>query len=73
MFQQMVNNILKVEKESSHVEVYIDDIPIHMENKADNRYWTGQVLAMLAANKLFVHLKKCSFKKAEVEFLGMII
>jgi hypothetical protein len=44
-----------------------------MENKSDNHYWMGHILATLAANKLFICLKKCSFEKPEVEFLGMMI
>jgi hypothetical protein len=69
----MVNNVLQAEKDSRHVEVYINDILVHMENEVDNWYWTGCVLAMLTANKLFMGLKKCSFEKSEVLFLGMII
>jgi hypothetical protein len=72
-FQCMVNNILWEEKASSHVEVYIDDILIHTKMKEENRYWTGQVLATLSANKLFVRLKKCSFEQEEIEFLRMTI
>jgi hypothetical protein len=44
-----------------------------MENEVDKCYWTGRVLATLAVNKLFVRLRKCSFGKLEVEFLGMVI
>jgi hypothetical protein len=69
----MVNNVLRSEKESGHVKVYIDDILIHMENNADNWYWTRQVLATLVANKLFIWLKKCSFEQPKIEFLGMVI
>jgi hypothetical protein len=33
----------------------------------------GRVLATLLAKKLFIWLKKCSFEKTEVKFLGMVI
>jgi hypothetical protein len=69
----MVDNVLHAKKESGHIEVYIDNILVHMENEADNWYWTGHVLATLTANKLFVQLKKCSFEKTKVKFLGMVI
>jgi hypothetical protein len=72
-FQQMVDNVLQEEKASSHVEVYIDNILVHTKNEADNWYWTGWVLLALSSNKLFVRLKKCSFKQMEVEFFRMVI
>jgi hypothetical protein len=50
----MVDNVLHKKKASGHMEVYINDILVHMKNKSDNWYWTGWVLAKLAANKLFV-------------------
>jgi hypothetical protein len=49
-FQRMVDEVLAKEKNSGHVEVYIDDILIHTEDLKTNRYWTGRVLTKLEEN-----------------------
>jgi hypothetical protein len=72
-FQRMVDEVLAPEKNSGHVEVYIDDILIHTEDLESNRYWTGRVLSKLEENWLFVREEKCQFKEEEIEFLGVLL
>jgi hypothetical protein len=69
----MVDEVLISEKNSGHVEVYIDDILIHTRDVESNRYWTGRVLAKLEENRLFFQKEKCQFKENEVEFLGVLL
>jgi hypothetical protein len=69
----MVDEILADEKKGGHVEVYIDDILVHMPDQEMNRYWVKRVLQKLKENQLFCREEKCSFKKDQVEFLGMEI
>jgi hypothetical protein len=72
-FQRMVDEVLAAEKNSGHVEVYIDDILIHTEDLKSNQYWTGRVLTKLEENRLFCRKEKCQFEKSEVEFLGVML
>jgi hypothetical protein len=37
-FQHMVDDVLRAKKDSSYVDMYIDDILVHMENEEDNQY-----------------------------------
>jgi hypothetical protein len=50
----MVDEVLAEERNSRHMEVYIDDILVHMENLEDNRYWTGRVLSKLEEKPPFL-------------------
>jgi hypothetical protein len=34
----MVDEVLKEERESGHIKVYIDDILVHTKDHANNRY-----------------------------------
>jgi hypothetical protein len=72
-FQRMVDEVLAQEKNSGHVEVYIDDILVHTEDLESNRYWTGRVLAKLEENRLFCREEKCQFEESEIEFLGVLL
>jgi hypothetical protein len=72
-FQRMVDEVLASEKNSRHVEIYIDDILMHTGDVESNRYWTGRVLAKLEENHLFCRKEKCQFEEDEVEFLGVLL
>jgi hypothetical protein len=63
-FQQMVDEILQEEKESGHVEVYIDNILVHIWDPESNQYWTGKVLAKLGENQLSVRKRSVSLKES---------
>jgi hypothetical protein len=52
-FQRMVDEVLAEEKNSGHIEVYIDDILVHTKDEDSNWYWTGRVLAKLEEYSLF--------------------
>ena len=53
--------------------IYMDDILIHSNNQELHIKRTRKVLECLQEYKLFMKLEKCSFNKAKVEYLGMII
>jgi hypothetical protein len=72
-FQRMVDEVLAPERNLEHVEVYIDDILVHTEDRETNRYWTGRVLAKLEEYQLFCREEKCLFETEEVEFLGVLL
>jgi hypothetical protein len=72
-FQRMVDKVLAEEKNSGHVEVYVDDIMVHTEDRASNHYWTGRVLMKLEENHLFCRKEKCSFEQDQVGFLGVLL
>jgi transposase InsO family protein len=55
------------------VVVYLDDILIYSQNKADHLRHIRSVLALLRKHGLFVKLSKCSFMQEETEFLGHVI
>jgi hypothetical protein len=69
----MVDNVLAQEKDSGHVDVYVDDILVHTPDLATNRYWTGRVLSKLAEHHLHCWKEKCQFEKDKVEFLRVLL
>jgi hypothetical protein len=67
-FQRMVDEVLIEERNSGHVEVYVDDILVHTLDLATNRYWTERVLTKLEEYHLYCREEKCSFEQKKVEF-----
>jgi len=55
------------------VLVYIDDILIHSESAAEHLQHVRKVLQVLKDANLVVKLKKCSFNRTKVEYLGHIV
>jgi len=73
MFQTMMDNIFDDLIMEGVVVVYLDDILIFTETLEEHRRITWRVMELLRKNNLFLKPKKCKFKKAEVEYLGVII
>jgi len=55
------------------VEVFVDDILIYSKTWTEHIQLLTEVIDRLAKNNLQVKLKKCSFAKKEVHYLGFII
>jgi hypothetical protein len=72
-FPWMIDDVLAQERNSSHIEVYVDDILVHMPDITSNQYWTGRVLSKLAEHHLHCWAEKCQSEKEEVEFLGVLL
>src|SRR5882672_8167736 len=72
-FQTMMNDILRVEIDGSHVLVYMDDILIFHYNKEEHQQTVKRVLQILAKHSLFLKAEKCTWEQLQVEYLGMII
>lgn len=58
---------------SERLHVYLDDLFITSENVEGNLELLEKVLSRFALHKLKLKIKKCSFLKKEVKFLGHVI
>jgi len=55
------------------VIVYLDDILIFSQTKEDHLRHLKYVLERLQQEKLLINMKKCSFMKSELVYLGFVI
>lgn len=53
--------------------VYLDDIVIYNKIKKEHLMPIRQVLQRLKEEKLLINLKKCSFMKEEIVYLGFVV
>ena len=72
-FQAMMNTIFGDLIQDGKVIVYLDDILIFGNDKAEHRRIVREVLKRLRANDLYAKAEKCFFEKDSVEYLGMVI
>jgi hypothetical protein len=72
-FQGMMNTIFANLVVEGRVAMYLNDILIFTATKEEHRRITRKVLKCLQDNDLYLHPKKCKFKKESVEYLGLII
>jgi hypothetical protein len=72
-FQGMMNTIFADLVVEGKVAVYLNDILIFTATKEEHCHITHKVLKRLQDNDLYLHPKKCEFKKESVEYLGLII
>ena len=71
-FQELINNTLREFLDTS-VIVYLDDILIYSKSYSQHIKDVRAVLRRLREKKFFCNLKKCSFHKQEIEYVGYII
>eukprot|EP00253_Pinus_taeda_P029086 PITA_29086 len=72
MFMRLMNELLK-EYAGKFVIVYLDDILIFSNSKEEHLEHLKLVLRTLQKEKLLINLKKCSFMKEELVYLGFVI
>ena len=71
-FMWFMNDVLK-EFLSKFVIVYLDDILIFSKTLEDHMMHIPKVFDKLREEKLLINLKKCSFVKKELVYLGFVI
>ena len=70
-FMRLVNKVLK-EYRGKFVIVYLDDILVFHKSKEEHLEHLKLVLITLQKEKLLINLKKCSFMKEELVYLGFV-
>ena len=71
-FMQLMNEVLEKFLEKI-VIVYLDDILIFSKTLDENLLHIRSVLQRLREEKLLINLKKCSFVKRELVYLGIFV
>ncbi|WP_044908690.1 reverse transcriptase family protein, partial [[Clostridium] innocuum] len=71
-FMRLMNEVLK-KFLGKFVIVYLDDILIFSKTREEHLLHVRQVLQRLKEEKLLINLKKCSFMKEEIVYLGFVI
>jgi hypothetical protein len=72
-FQGMMNDIFTDMIAEGWLEIYMDDMLLHLETEEQDSSRTERVLQKLMENDLYLKPQKCAFNTEEVEYLGMVI
>ena len=70
-FQRLISKVLRGCE--PFTAAYIDDVLVFSQDRQQHEQHLGQVLQKLAQHNLRVKLKKCSFYRAEMPFLGHVL
>ena len=71
-FMQLMNEVLK-KYLRKFIIVYLDDILIFSKTLDEHLLHIHRVLERLKEEKLLINLKKCSFVKRELVYLGFVV
>ena len=71
-FMRLMNEVLK-EFIGEFVIVYLDDILVYNRSKEENIRHLNYVLQKLQQENLLLNLKKCSFIKEDLVYLGFVV
>jgi len=73
-FQTMMDDIFHEEITQGWLKIYMDDLIVTLEDDEQiHQQQVDRVLHKIKTHNLFLKVKKCSFHKKKVEYLGMII
>jgi transposase InsO family protein len=72
-FQAMMDHIFGDLIRAGKMQVYLDDCLLFAPTLQELRETTREVLERCRQNKLYFKAEKCSFEKAEVDFMGVVI
>ena len=70
---QMAMNVIFAPLLRKGVLIFMDDILLYSKNLQEHKDLLQQVFTILAQQKFFVKLSKCSFAQTALEYLGHII
>ena len=71
-FMRLMSEVLK-EFIGKFVIVYLDDILVFSRTKEEHLRYLNHVLKKLHQERLLINLKKCSFMKEELVYLGFVV
>jgi len=72
IFMRLMNEVIN-EFIGKFVIVYVDDILVYNQSREEHLRHLKLVLNRLQKEKLLINLKKCSFVKIELMYLGFVI
>src|SRR5258708_13739381 len=73
-FQTMMDNIFHKEIAQGRLKIYMEGIIVASKDEKEvHQQHVDKVLHKIKLHDLFLKVKKCSFHKKQVEYLGMII
>ena len=70
VFQRLMNLVFNVNPTKNYVATYLDDVLVHSDSVEDHLGHLEDVLVKLEQAGLKLKLKKCSFFKEKVKYLG---
>jgi hypothetical protein len=72
-FQSLMNSIFTNLIAQGKVAIYLDDILIWSNTIEEHHKIVHEVLHRLQTHDLYLHLEKCKFEQAKVDYLSLVI